>query len=61
MLLCEIDVDLIPIRAPKLYSPETARYTSVFQSLEAESRRQNAPDRADGSIAELTLHSEPRK
>ncbi len=58
LLLCGIYVDLNPIRAGEADSPETARYTSLFQRLEAQSRRKNARDRADGWMAELTLRPE---
>ena len=39
-------------------SPETARYTSVYQPVQAQSQRTNARDRADGWMAELTLRPE---
>ena len=58
LLLCGIYVDLNPILAGEADSPETARYTSVFQRLEAQSQRKNARDRADGWMAELTLRPE---
>ncbi len=58
LLLCGIYVDLNPIRAGEADSPETARYTSLFQRLEAQSQRKNARDRADGWMAELTLRPE---
>ncbi len=58
LLLCGIYVDLNPIRAGEADSPETARYTSIFQRLEAQSQRKNARNRADGWMAELTLRPE---
>ena len=39
-------------------SPETARYTSVYQPVQTQSQRKNARDRADGWMAELTLRPE---
>ena len=58
ILLCGIYVDLNPIRAGEADSPETARYTSAYQRIEAQSQRKNARSRADGWMAELTLRPE---
>ena len=58
ILLCAIYVDLNPIRAGEADSPETARYTSAYQRIEAQSQRKNARNRADGWMAELTLRPE---
>ena len=58
ILLCAIYVDLNPIRAGEADSPETARYTSAYQRIKAQSQRKNARDRADGWMAELTLRPE---
>lgn len=58
ILLCAIYVDLNPIRAGEADSPETARYTSAYQRIEAQTQRKNARNRADGWMAELTLRPE---
>lgn len=58
LLLCGIYVDLNPIRAGEAARPETARYTSLCQRLQARDQRRNARDRADGWMAELTLRPE---
>ena len=58
VLLCGIYVDLNPYRAGEAESPETARYTSVFQRLQAEGMRKNAADRPDAWLGELTLSPE---
>ncbi len=58
ILLCGIYVDLNPFRAGEAESPETARYTSVFQRLQAEGMRKNAADRPDAWLGELTLSPE---
>ncbi len=50
--------NLNPMRAGEADSPETARYTSIFQRLEAQSQRKDARNRADGWMAELTLRPE---
>ena len=55
---CGIYVDLNPIRAGEASSPETARYSSAYQRIEAQSQRKNARGRADGWMAELTLRPE---
>jgi hypothetical protein len=60
VLVCGIYVDLNPIRAGEADSPETARYTSVFQRLMAESQPKNSSKRADGWMAELTLRPETK-
>ena len=39
ILLCGIYVDLNPYRAGEAESPETARYTSLFQRLQAQGMR----------------------
>ena len=54
ILLCGIYVDLNPIMAGEAKSPETARYTSIFQRLEARGQRANARNRADGWLGVLT-------
>lgn len=58
ILVCAIYVDLNPIKAGEASSPETARYTSAYQRIQARSQRKNARDRADGWMAELTLRPE---
>ena len=59
ILLCGVYVDLNPIRSGEADSPETARYTSVFQRLMAEEMQaKNASSRPDGWMAELTLQPE---
>lgn len=58
ILLCAVYVDLNPTLAREADSPETARYTSVYQRIQAQSQRKNARDRADGWMAELTLRPE---
>ena len=58
VLLCGIYVDLNPIRAGEADSPETARHTSIFQRLQAHGHRQNAHERPDAWLAELTLQPE---
>jgi hypothetical protein len=58
LLLCGIYVDLNPIMAGEADSPETARYTSLFQRLMAQSQPASARNRADGWMAELTLRPE---
>ena len=57
-LLCAIYVDLNAMRAGEATSPETARFTSVYLRIKAQSQRKNARDRADGWMAELTLRPE---
>jgi hypothetical protein len=58
ILLCGIYVDLNPLRAGEADSPETARYTSVFQRLQADGLRKNAHARPDAWLGELTLQPE---
>ena len=58
ILLCGIYVDLNPVRAGEAATPETARYTSVFQRLQAAGMRKNAADRPDAWLGELTLPPE---
>jgi hypothetical protein len=58
ILLCGIYVDLNPYRAGEVDNPETSRYTSVFQRLQAQGMRKNAADRPDGWLGELTLPPE---
>ena len=58
ILLCAIYVDLNPMKAGEVDSPETARYTSVFQRLQAQFQPADAVDRVDGWMAELTLAPE---
>mgnify|MGYP001818314127 CR=1 FL=1 len=58
LLLCGIYVDLNPIRAGEASRPETARYTSVFERLQADAQGKNSRQRADGWLAELTLGPE---
>jgi hypothetical protein len=60
ILICGIYVDLNPIKAGEASSPETARYTSVFQRLMAASQPKNSRTRADGWMAELTLRPESK-
>ena len=43
ILLCGIYVDLNPIRAGEADSPETARYTSVYQRIQAQVAAQERP------------------
>jgi len=45
---------LNPIKAGEAKSPETARFTSIFQRLQAQGQRANAKDRADGWLGNLT-------
>jgi hypothetical protein len=61
ILLCGIYVDLNTIKAGEAQSPETARYTSVFQRLLAQPQRKNASDRADGWLGELTRQAESQQ
>ncbi len=58
ILLCGIYVDLNPYRAGEAESPEKARYTSLFQRLQAQGMRKNAADRPDAWLGELTLPPE---
>lgn len=58
ILLAAIYVDFNAIRAGEADSPETARYTSAYHRIKAQSKRRNARDRADGWMAELTLRPE---
>jgi hypothetical protein len=58
LLLCGIYVDLNLYRAGEADSPTGSRYTSIFQRLMAQSQEEDAPDRADGWMAELTLRPE---
>ena len=51
-------MDLNPYRAGEADSPTGSRYTSIFQRLMAQSQDEDAPDRADGWMAELTLRPE---
>jgi hypothetical protein len=55
VLVCGIYVDLNPIVAGEAKSPQTARYTSIYQRIQARQQRANAKDRADGWLAELTI------
>ena len=54
-LLCGLYVDLNPIKAGEAPSPETARYTSAYQRIQAQQQCPHAADRADGWLAELSL------
>ena len=58
VLLCGIYVDLNPITAGEARSPETARYTSAYARIQAQSQRKNARNRADGYLAELARRPE---
>ncbi len=58
LLLCGMYVDLNPIKAGEADSPETARHTSAYQRIQAQSQRKNARDRADAWMAELTTRPE---
>ncbi len=58
LLICGIYVDLNPIKSGEAAGPETACYTSIYSRLKARRQRQNASDRLDGWMAELTLRAE---
>jgi hypothetical protein len=54
VLVCGIYVDLNLIRAGEADSLESSRYTSIFQRLQARNQPQDALNRADGWLGELT-------
>jgi len=58
ILLCGIYVDLNPIKAGEAASPQTARYTSAYQRIQARAQRPNARNRADDWLGELTWQDE---
>jgi len=58
ILLCGIYVDLNPIKAGEATSPKTARYTSAYQRIQAQSQRKNAKNRSDGWLGELAWKDE---
>jgi hypothetical protein len=57
ILLCGVYVDLNQIKAGEAQSVHTSRYTSVYQRLQAQAQRADAPDRADGWLGELTFRA----
>ena len=54
VLVCGIYVDLNLIRAGEADSLEGSRYTSIFQRLQAQAQPQDALNRADAWLGELT-------
>ena len=60
-LLCGLYVDLNPLKAGEATSPETARYSSAYQRILARQQAPDAPDRADGWLAELSLRDGPEE
>ena len=61
VLICGLYVDLNPIRAGEATGPETAVYTSAYRRIQAFSQSRDAPDRADGWLAELTVPPERKE
>ena len=58
VLICGIYVDLNLIRAGEASSVKTAKFTSVYQRLQARKQSRHSKSRADGWLAELTLRPE---
>lgn len=58
LLLVGVYVDLNPHQAGETDNPLTARYTSIYQRLQAQGMRKNAAGRPDAWLAELTVPPE---
>lgn len=54
VLLCGLYIDLNPIRAGEARSPETARYSSIYQRLQSQGMRRDSRHRPDCWLAPLT-------
>jgi hypothetical protein len=61
ILVCGLYVDLNLMKAGEATSLETARYSSLFQRMQAQRQPESARRRADGWLGELTLRAETRE
>lgn len=57
VLLCGLYIDLNPIRAGEARSPETARFSSIYQRLKSRGMRWDSRQRPDGWLGRLTWDS----